>query len=179
MVCGQGPAPEPPRFSWIAVGTAIADRPPHRSVLEHLTHTAPPLGVTIRCQRRRHLSCLARRDQNCVTRHRVQRNSDSTRASLWWFPFLARLRYGGRRFVRLGRRYYETISHPIHVHTSIALAVLWPPWQGVIATCPQGRMGLPGSRVWNFPRMHRFFDSARSELRLAGSDVIDVAFPLS
>jgi len=42
VVCGQGPAPEPPRFSWIAVGTAVGSRPPHRSVPERLTHTAPP-----------------------------------------------------------------------------------------------------------------------------------------
>jgi hypothetical protein len=34
----------------IAVGTVIADRPPHRSVREVLPHTAPPLGQTIAMQ---------------------------------------------------------------------------------------------------------------------------------
>jgi len=34
----------------IAVGTAIAGRPPHRSVREVLPHTAPPLGQTITTQ---------------------------------------------------------------------------------------------------------------------------------
>ena len=31
----------------IAVGTVIADRPPHRSVRDELRHTAPPSGQTI------------------------------------------------------------------------------------------------------------------------------------
>ena len=49
--------PKPPAFysylalqnssKRIAVGTAVASRPPHRSVREALPHTAPPLGQTI------------------------------------------------------------------------------------------------------------------------------------
>ena len=31
----------------IAVGTAIADRPPHRSVRAELPHTAPPLDTSV------------------------------------------------------------------------------------------------------------------------------------
>ena len=30
---------------WVAVGTAIADRPPHRSVRALLTHTAPTSDI--------------------------------------------------------------------------------------------------------------------------------------
>lgn len=40
----------------IAVGTAIAGRPPHRSVREELPHTAPPLGRTIAALTRWHQS---------------------------------------------------------------------------------------------------------------------------
>ncbi len=36
----------------IAVGTAVASRPPHRSVLEGLPHTAPPLDQTITCKKK-------------------------------------------------------------------------------------------------------------------------------
>jgi hypothetical protein len=32
---------------YIAVGTVITGRPPHRSVREELPHTAPPSGQTI------------------------------------------------------------------------------------------------------------------------------------
>ena len=35
-------------FVAIAVGTAIADRPPHRSVLAELPHTAPTVDVDVR-----------------------------------------------------------------------------------------------------------------------------------
>ena len=34
----------------IAVGTAVAGGPPHRSVREELPHTAPPLGTTVKIQ---------------------------------------------------------------------------------------------------------------------------------
>ena len=36
------------KFVAIAVGTAIADRPPHRSVLAELPHTAPTVDVDVR-----------------------------------------------------------------------------------------------------------------------------------
>src|ERR1019366_9713165 len=41
----QGYVPSVPWFPTIAVGTTIADRPPHRSVRAELPHTAPTLDV--------------------------------------------------------------------------------------------------------------------------------------
>ena len=49
----------------VAVGTALAGRPPHRSVREELPRTAPPLGIGDRDSRRQALP-VARRARRCL-----------------------------------------------------------------------------------------------------------------
>ena len=55
------------KFIFIAVGTAVAGGPPHRSVREELPHTAPPLGITVRRIRITLLAAHAPADRLAVT----------------------------------------------------------------------------------------------------------------
>ena len=57
-------------YSRIAVGTAVAGGPPHKSVREELPHTAPPLGITVKITSS--LPAVAARVHTSHVRHSVR-----------------------------------------------------------------------------------------------------------
>jgi hypothetical protein len=51
-----------PALQPVAVGTAVTRRPPHRSVLEELPHTAPALDTNVEARRCAHTQQPLRRE---------------------------------------------------------------------------------------------------------------------
>jgi len=98
----------------VAVGTLIAERPPHRSVRAAFPHTAPTSG------RRRSLAVCSPAP--------VTRSSGSvpgtcllTRIPLGPSPSLHQLRSGSPRLVRQLHRYYDWVRRPASVHHRLRL----------------------------------------------------------
>src|ERR1051326_2469784 len=85
----------------VAVGTLIAERPPHRTVRAAFPHTAPP------CGRQR----LSHADPALSPEHVLL-----VRIPLGLGPSLHRLRSGVFRFVRWLPRYYGLVRLPAPVH---------------------------------------------------------------
>ena len=158
--------PECPLFS-IAVGTAVAGGPPHRSVREELPHTAPTLGRTSR-QRLAHSSaCAADGEFGTVSGHPRGR-----RVPLGRTPSLGRLR-PRESHPRLFACVVGTTSSSDFPAACMSAVPSWT-FADRSDGFPSEAVGISRFSRLEFSDMLRFFDSAvpLDRLPLARSSVL-------
>jgi hypothetical protein len=138
--------PMPARMpSWVAVGTAVTRRPPHRPVLALLTHTVPtsekgmPRSIANPHMLPRHYSAP------------VFSGSVSSTGPCLGLPLADRLPSmpSAQRspvFVRALRRYYAVARLPDRVHLGLIPHRLLR----AARRLPRALPGSPGSRAWSF-----------------------------
>ena len=124
----------------IAVGTAVAGGPPHRSVRECLPHTAPPLGITVKTS----LPAVAARHDALQSPARWPVQESSERPFPWVIPFPPRTPPPGFRFCSSASQvlWDHLTSHGrtcrlYRLRRFPAVPISWKP------------VGSPGSRAWD------------------------------
>jgi len=135
----------------IAVGTVIADRPPHRSVRDELRHTAPPSGQTTALLSND--TCRGHRAAPSDARSGTESGTSTAIRQL--FPSVTSF---PRRAPLLRSQFYSPVSMVLRsLLNSQQRSCQHCPLRGSLAAQGVNRqaalhlrlMGPPGSRVWN------------------------------